>query len=158
MNSLTTKRFVQYQQRLSNPHHEDDIEPKLDTLITASNLTNTKLESIAVNTDSTTFHGVLNFSLPILATQYSSIIDLGVSSKLLTFYWTGDQDSPSVNYQILVSSDNITYYPFTKAVFTQTATKVETHYQMAFRYHKLEVFNNNASTAATLSFHYAARI
>ena len=144
MNSLTTKRFVQYQQRLANPHHDDDVEPKLDTLIT--------------NTVSTCFQGVLNFNLPILATQYSPVIDIGEASKMITFYWTGNQNTTYVNYQIMVSSDNITFLPFTRAVFTQTPTKVETHYQMAFRYHKLEVFNNNASTAATLSFHYAARI
>ena len=158
MNSLTTKRFVQYQQKLSNPHHDDDVEPKLDTLITNSNLTNTKLDTVITNTDNTVYQGVLNFSLPILTTQYSPVIDLGAKSRLFTFYWTGNQNTTYVNYQIMVSSDNITFLPFTRAVFTQTPTKVETHYQMPFRYHKLEVFNNNASTAATLSFHYAARI
>ena len=185
MNSLTNKRFAQYQQKLSNPHHEDDVEPKLNTLITNSNLTNTKLDSVITNTGNcdtklasvitntgncdtkldslilfttTSISGVQTFSLPILSTQYSSVIDIGVQSGLYTFYWSGDKDSTYINYQILVSADNITYHPFTKAVFTQTPTKVETHYQMPFRYHKLEVFNNNASTAANTDLHYSGRI
>lgn len=157
MNSLTNKRFAQYQQKLSNPHHEDDVEPKLNTLITNSNLTNTKLDSL-IQFTTTSLSGVQTFALPIVSTQYSSVIDIGVQSGLYTFYWSGDKDSTYINYQILVSADNITYHPFTKAVFTQTPTKVETHYQMSFRYHKLEVFNNNASTAANTNLHYSGRI
>ena len=171
MNSLTSKRFVQYQNRFSNHNDGDELEPKLDTLITSTNTTNTKLDLTNTNITSTntkldsltqftssSISGVLTLSLPILSTQYSPVIDIGAQSQLYTFIWLGTKDSTYLNYSIQVSSDNITYFPYTRAVFTETATSLETHYLMPFRYHKLTVFNNNASTAANTNIHYAGRI
>ena len=157
MNSLTSKRFIQFSNKHST-HHVDDVEGNLDQVITNTASTNTKLDSVITNTASTIFSGVINFNIATLETLYSPVIDIGSNSKLFTFYWTGNKDSVYINFQIMVSSDNITFLPFTKAVFVQTPTKVETHYQMPFRYHKIEVFNNNAATAATNVFHYAGRI
>ena len=178
MNSLTTKRFVQYQSKFSDPHHSDDVEPKLDSLITNTSTTNTnitntntKLDTIYTNITNTntkldsltqfissSISGVLTLAIPIVATQYSSVIDIGVQSQLYTFIWLGTKDSTYLNYSIEASSDNITYFPYTRAVFTETPTSLETHYLMPFRYHKLKVFNNNASTAANTNLHYGGRI
>ena len=145
MNSLTQKRLVSYNNRpeFGIDSNTDDTGDQLDNLIKYT---------------TTAFSGIINYSLAILVTQSTPVIDIGVQGQLYTFIWLGTKDSTYLNYSVEASSDNVTFFPYIRAVFTQTATTVETHYLMPFRYHKVTVFNNNASTAANTNLHYAGRI
>lgn len=108
----------------------DDIEPKLDQIITAVGHT---VIDIA---NSTVIIGGTTVTFPA--------VDITSSNGIFEFEMAGTLGHANMDFNLEVSQNNIDWYPF-PTVFTIMGTSVSSTFDMVFRYHRIKVTNNTGA-------------
>jgi len=108
----------------------DDIEPKLDQIITAVGHTVLEISNTA---------GIANG-----VTHTFPTVDISNLNGIFEFQIAGSLTHASANFELEVSQNNIDWYPF-PTVFTIMGTNVSATFDMVFRYHRIKVTNNTGA-------------
>ena len=108
----------------------DDIEPKLDQIITAVGHTVIYISNVAG-----------------IAGGYTHIfpsVDITGSNGIFEFELAGTLGHSNMDFSLEVSQDNVTFFPF-PTLFTIMGTNVSATFDMVFRYHRIKCTNNTGS-------------
>ena len=108
----------------------DDIEPKLDQIITAVGHT------VIDISNSTVIIGGTTVTFPA--------VDITSSNGIFEFEMAGTLGHANMDFNLEVSQNNIDWYPF-PTVFTIMGTNVSATFDMVFRYHRIKVTNNTGA-------------
>jgi len=109
----------------------DEIEPKLDQLITAVGHT---VIDIA---NTTTVAGG--------ATHVFPEVDISPGNGIFEFELAGQLGHANMDFSLEVSQNNIDFFPF-PIIFQILGTNVSATFDMVFRYHRISVTNNTGSS------------
>lgn len=108
----------------------DDIEPKLDQIITAVGHT------VIDISNSTVIIGGTTVTFPA--------VDITSSNGIFEFEMAGTLGHSNMDFNLEVSQNNIDWFPF-PTVFTIMGTNVSATFDMVFRYHRIKVTNNTGA-------------
>ena len=105
----------------------DEIEPKLDQIITA------------------VAHTVMDISVStvIIAglTTTMAPVDISGSNGIFKFQFAGTLTHSNMSFAVEVSQNNVDWHPF-PILFTTINNNVSSTYDMVYRYHRISVSNN----------------
>ena len=106
----------------------------------------TRLEAIKV--------GVQHSSIDVAQTQliaggtthtFAAVDTASDNNGLYKFQLAGTVGHTNFDFELQVSQDGVTYYSYPHVLFTITNSTVFTHFDLAFRHHRIRATNNTAS-------------
>lgn len=151
MASLSEKRALYHQYlRGSNKNELDNIDVNTDEV-------EEKLDTIITNTNHNSVTGTMDATLIAGGVVNSSTIDIGINSGIYKFQWAGTESNQHVDYVIHTSNDGITFHPYPSAVALKINGYISIEYDIVFRYHKLIATNTHASQGTTLALVFSGR-
>ena len=134
-------------QRKSN-HHAIKNHPSVNPL-NQIDLNTDGLESLLADIKTAVQHTAIDVtgahSIAGGAQHTFPAVDIGTNSGIFEFEIAGVLGHANMDFSLLVSHDNITYYTF-PVLFQIIGLNLSSTFDMLFRYHRIRVVNNTGTT------------